>query len=669
MQYAKPKAYWLMLIGIIFSILNTTTSYADVTCDPGMIADTFQTTDYASLAPNTNPATPTRNQSIVGVKDESYLVVSNYLTTTGQIKGTDLYRPITLTSPTAPSQTAFEFFQDFQTPSSTRAITYDFTNRFTGAAQPVEQFSLTVYDIDSNYVGGQTGYIEYEYVDELKIEGKTASGTTVTPTVTSKGTNITANSPFSQTARGTSAICNSTVMDSNCKVSVTFSQAVVQVTVTYGNVAGLDYYDANDSNSDGIRIGDPGDQRVNIVFEGYCYTPQPRLSLTKLLASNRIVNTDQFNVQVKDTSNNTVVSPTTNSTTSGSTNVVTTGTGTTGTFKVDPTKTYQLTEIAAGTTDLTKYAATYNCKKADGTTVTTLNPNSLNLTYGDNWTCTVTNSRVYTFSGIVFNDNGGLTLANDLSVPVGTNTTYFNGVYDSSVETGITQTGLTIELAKNCNATTPTIIQSATVGSDGTYSISATSTQMANATNVCLIQREPNGNLTSYPVDTTNNQVKITFASTIYDYQNINFGEVSQNNAGLVLVKEQAVNDCTITNTGMLALSYNINSTNQLNTDARKCVAYKITAYNRTNLTKSLTNVRITDALPKKGVNTSTVTSTLVGPTDATSNNFNINFTSGVTGAVTALGQNGTVVSNVKLLDKGASIPLYFNTKYDSSLP
>lgn len=112
----------------------------------------------------------------------------------------------------------------------------------------------------------------------------------------------------------------------------------------------------------------------------------------------------------------------------------------------------------AGTTDLTKYAATYNCKKADGTTVTTLNPNSLNLTYGDNWTCTVTNSqRRYTFSGIVFNDNGGLTLANDLSVPVSTNTTYFNGVYDSSVETGITQAGLTIDLAKNCNATTPTI--------------------------------------------------------------------------------------------------------------------------------------------------------------------------------------------------------------------
>ncbi|RVU82268.1 hypothetical protein EOL70_22395 [Leucothrix sargassi] len=672
MQYAKPKVYWLMLIGIIFSILNTTTSYADVTCPPGMIADTFQTADYTALAPNTNPATPTKNQSIVGTKDESYLVVSNYLTTSGTISGVDYYRPTT-----ASGQTLFEFYQDFQNSTSTRTITYDFTNRFTGAPQPVEQLSLSIFDIDSNYLGYFNlslfgpNYNWYEYIDRVSISGKTASGATISPTVTYKGSTITSTSPYSTTLRNESLVCDNALLDGNCQVAITFSQAVVQVSVTYGNVpTGINYYDSGDENNDGIKANDPGNQAINIRFDGYCYTPQPRLSLTKLLASNRIVDTDQFNVQVKDTSNNTVVSPTTNSTTSGSTNVVTTGTGTTGTFKVDPTKTYQLTEIAAGTTDLTKYATTYSCKKADGTTVTTLNPNSLNLTYGDNWTCTVTNSqRGYTFSGIVFNDNGGLTLANDLSVPVGTNTTYFNGVYDSSVEKGITQAGLTIALAKNCNATTPTIIQSATVGSDGTYSISATSTQMANATNVCLIQREPNGNLTSYPVDTTNNQANITFASTIYDYQNINFGEVSQNNAGLVLVKEQAVNDCTITNTGMLALSYNINSTNQLNTDARKCVAYKITAYNRTNLTNSLTNVRITDALPKKGVNTSTVTSTLVAPTDTTSNNFNINFNSGVTGAVTAFGQNGTVVSNVKSLDKGASMSLYFNTKYDSSLP
>lgn len=661
MQYAKPKFYWLMLIGVIFSILNTTTSYAAPTCPPGMISDTFQTADYTALAPNTNPATPTKNQSIVGTKDESYLVVSNYLTTSGTISGVDYYRPTT-----ASGQTLFEFYQDFQNSTSTRTITYDFTNRFTGAAQPVDSFSMSIFDIDSNYYDYFRGpdYVYrdwYEYVDSVRIVGKTASGTIIDPTTTFQGASMSASSPYSTTLRRTSLLCDNSIMDSKCQVSYTFSQPVVQVQVTYGNAPGLNYYDIGDQNGDGIYFNDPGDQTINIRFDGYCYTPQPRLSLTKVLADNRIANTDQFTVQIKN--GTTVVNSTANSTTTGTTNVVTTGTGTTGTYKIDPTKTYQLTEIAAGTTDLTKYAATYSCKKADGTTVTTLNPNSLNLTYGDNWTCTVTNSqRRYTFSGIVFNDNGGLTLANDLSVPVGTNTTYFNGVYDSSVEKGITQAGLTIDLAKNCNATTPTIIQSATVGSDGTYSISATSTQMANATNVCLIQREPNGNLTSYPVDTTNNQANITFVSTTYDYQNINFGEVSQNNAGLVLVKEQAVTDCKITDTAMLGLTYN--AVTQSSIDARKCVAYRITAYNRTNLTKPLTNVRITDALPKKGVNGSTVNSLLATPLDTTSTNFKVDTANSV-----AIGANGTVVSDVQSLARGASRSLYFNTKYDSNLP
>ena len=101
-----------------------------------------------------------------------------------------------------------------------------------------------------------------------------------------------------------------------------------------------------------------------------------------------------------------------------------------------------------------------------------------------------------------------------------------------------------------------------------------------------------------------------------------------------------------------------------------KCVAYQLTAVNRSNLTSALTGIQIKDAIPKKGVNNSTVTSILVAPTDTTTSNFNINFSSGVTGAVTGLGQNGTVVSNtLSSLAKGGSQSLYFNTQYDSSLP
>ena len=117
----------------------------------------------------------------------------------------------------------------------------------------------------------------------------------------------------------------------------------------------------------------------------------------------------------------------------------------------------------------------------------------------------------------------------------------------------------------------------------------------------------------------------------------------------------------------MLDLVYN--KTTQSGIDARKCVAYKITAYNRTNLISGLTDVKITDQLPKKGMNGSTVSSALVAPADTTANNFKVDLASGVTGAVTAFGQNGIVVSDKQALAKGANRSLYFNTKYDSSLP
>lgn len=393
----------------------------------------------------------------------------------------------------------------------------------------------------------------------------------------------------------------------------------------------------------------------------FCLSP-PKLINQKILNGTRAQPNDQFTIATTGgTVNNSFTTAGTGSTIDAGTNRSSVIALTSGT-----SATYTITESITNSGSLTNYNTTYKC--TNGTTSTSTMPSGngssfslSNLNYGDEITCQITNApKAYTFSGIVFNDNGGLTLANDLSVPVSTNTTYFNGIYDSSVETGITQTGLTIDLAKNCNPTTPTptptIIQSAPVGSDGTYSISATSTQMANATNVCLIQREPDGNLTSYPVDTTNNQANITFASTTYDYQNINFGEVSQNNAGLVLVKEQATNDCNITAANLLTLSYG--TTTLSNIDARKCVAYKITAYNRTNLTNGLTDVKITDVLPKKGVNGLL----LDNPLDTTLTNFKVDTANSV-----AIGANGTVVSDVQSLAKGASRSLYFNTKYDAN--
>ena len=616
-----------------------------------MIADNLAATDYDNLGSNVTAT----NQTIIGNVNESYLLGYNVLSNASMTSGgKDIYHRFT-----SGGSPVFEFWQDFSSKNVTRTVSYNFYNKFDPTQkQPIDKFSLSLFDIDSNYL---SSYGAYQYIDKISVVGYDINGNTVLPTRTYSASTITTTPPYRQTDY--TVQCNNDVLDGKCQVSLTFNTPIVRLDITYGN------YD------NGQLLTDTGQQAINIKFDGYCYTPQPRLSLTKVLADNRIADTDQFTVQIKN--GTTVVNDTTNSTTQGSTNVVTTGTGTTGTYKIDPTKTYVLTEAASGTTDLSKYKATYECKKkSDGTTITTLDPNSVKMTYGDNWVCTVSNAqKKYTFSGIVFNDNGGLTLTDRQLT--GTNAQYFNGSYDPTAgESGIYQTGLKIQLARNCPTTanptaTPVAIKTVDVTSSGTdigkYSITATPTEMAGATNVCLIEQEPGGNFTTYSVDTTNNQLNPNYVATTYNYPNLNFGEVSQNNAGLALVKEQATNDCNITNTAMLDLTYN--ALTQSGIDARKCVAYKITAYNRTNLTNPLTNVQITDPLPKKGVNGSTVTSALVSPTDTTATNFNINFSSGVTGAVTGWGQAGTVVSNVKSLAAGASMSLYFNTKYDSSLP
>lgn len=635
MQYAKPKVYWLMLIGIIFSILNTSTSYAAPVCPSG---------DKMYYVGANAPSGSTR------------LALS---WTAGSTSRTFNFNDGTGTTMTI----NFPLFVD---PNSNSGGTPPFYGSITDATQnalnlvhnspgvknnhtmtisvnrAVTKLSFVVQDLDSALSNSRVPY--QEQVDVSSTSGQLTYNTDYHT--------INANNNIVTAIIGRNCGLN------GCNIDATWGAkpAKSSFSITHSN-----QYTNNNS-----------PHAVGYSDFYFCVTP-PKLTTRKVLTGNRVETNDQFTI----------------ATTTGTTSVsrfTTTGTGNSLTTNsitargLSTTATYTIAETIANTDgkgNLANYNTSYACTNANSSSATTMPSGSTTsfnlpiLTYGDDITCTITNTpSAYIFSGIIFNDNGGLTLTERQLT--GTNTQYFNGVYDPTAgETGIYQTGLTINLAKNCNTATPTVIKTANVttsGADiGKYSITATPTEMAGATNVCLIEQEPGGNLTTYPVDTTNNQLNINYVATTYNYPNLNFGEVSQNNAGLVLVKEQATNDCNITNTAMLGLTYN--AVTQSGIDARKCVAYKITAYNRTNLTNPLTNVRITDALPKKGVNTSTVTSALVGPTDTTSNNFNINFNSGVTGAVTAFGQNGTVVSNVKSLDKGASMSLYFNTKYDSSLP
>lgn len=635
MQYAKPKFYWLMLIGVIFSILNTSTSYAAPICPQG---DKMYYVGASASAP----------------AGSTSLALS---WTAGSTSNTFNFTDGTGTTMTV----SFPLLVD---PNSNNGGTPPFYGSITNATQnalnlvhnspgvkdnhtmnisvnrAVTKLSFVVQDLDS--AANNSGQVAYqEQVDVSSTSGQLTYNTYY-HTINNPNNNIvTAIIGRNCDLNGCNIDATWGAKPANSIFSITHSNRYTQFNAAHA-VGYSDFY--------------------------FCVTP-PKLTTRKVLTGNRVETNDQFTI----------------ATTTGTTSVsrfTTTGTGNSLTTNsitargLSTTATYTIAETIANTDgkgNLANYNTSYACTNANSSSATTMPSGSTTsfnlptLTYGDDITCTITNTpSAYIFSGIIFNDNGGLTLTERQLT--GTNTQYFNGVYDPTAgETGIYQTGLKVQLAKNCNTTTPIAIKTVDVNTNGTYSITATQTEMAGATNVCLIEQEPGGNLTTYPVDTTNNQLNINYVATTYNYPNLNFGEVSQNNAGLVLVKEQATNDCNITNTAMLGLTYN--AVTQSGIDARKCVAYKITAYNRTNLTNPLTNVRITDALPKKGVNTSTVTSTLVAPTDTTSNNFNINFNSGVTGAVTAFGQNGTVVSNVKSLDKGASMSLYFNTKYDSSLP
>lgn len=637
MQYAKPKVYWLMLIGVIFSILNTSTSYAAPICPSG---------DKMYYVGANAPSGSTR------------LALS---WTAGSTSRTFNFNDGTGTTMTI----NFPLLVD---PNSNNGGTPPFYGSITNATQnalnlvhnspgvkdnhtmnisvnrAVTKLSFVVQDLDSAVTTrNQVAY--QEQVDVSSTSGQLTYNTYY-HTINNPNNNIvTAIIGRNCDLNGCNIDATWGAKPANSSFSITHSNRYTQFNAAHA-VGYSDFY--------------------------FCVTP-PKLTTRKVLTGNRVETNDQFTIATT-----TGTTPVSSFTTTGTGSSLTTNSITaTG---LSTTATYTIAETIANTDgkgNLANYNTSYACTNASSSSTTTMPSGSTTsfnlptLTYGDDITCTITNTpSAYIFSGIIFNDNGGLTLTERQLT--GTNTQYFNGVYDPTAgETGISQTGLTINLAKNCNTATPTVIKTANVttsGADiGKYSITATPTEMAGATNVCVIEQEPGGNLTSYPVDTTNNQLNVNYVATTYNYPNLNFGEVSQNNAGLVLVKEQATNDCNITNTAMLGLTYN--AVTQSGIDARKCVAYKITAYNRTNLTNPLTNVRITDALPKKGVNTSTVTSALVAPTDTTSNNFNINFNSGVAGAVTAFGQNGTVVSNVKSLAAGANMSLYFNTKYDSSLP
>ena len=267
----------------------------------------------------------------------------------------------------------------------------------------------------------------------------------------------------------------------------------------------------------------------------------------------------------------------------------------------------------------------------------------------------------YIFSGTVFNDNGGITnpSADNIDPPYSNNSDYFSGVFNSS-ESGIDVPSNSIpsrvSLVNDCSNPTQTFATQNLTGADaGVYRFTIPINDIGNRSAVCIIEDSNSG----YPIRTTTEKIAVSFSAKNYNYPNNNFGRVIEANKALVLLKEQAINNCTITTLPPSAQNNLVYSKNTIeNIEPGQCIAYRITAINRANLPVSEFLMR--DKLQKAGVENARVTSTLVNPVhnsddyDHTGGSVNVNY-------------NGTVLTKPLSIGPRLQKIFYFNTKYGAS--
>lgn len=412
----------------------------------------------------------------------------------------------------------------------------------------------------------------------------------------------------------------------------------------------------------------------------FCLAP-PKIIVNKTLVGSRVNDTenkrDQFEISIGNSASTVKIFTTSDkgsTIANGSSDVVSLVDG----------SSYTITErVMNGSTlgDIANYNATYTCNNATtGTSVTipseamiyNLNTKTRsfsinNVGYGDEITCTITNTpATLTFSGTVFNDNGGIpdSQANALNANItsgiyANNPKYFDGEFNSTppnAEAGIF--GSFIDLT-DCSGTT---YKTQAVNADGTYSLKVTTVQTAGNTKVCLVERRNDNN---FPVRTTKSNKPLTITADKDIYPDNNFGRVIAANSALVLTKYQHINDCSpnlkYTDIGTSSDptysprdGFSTSSISDITPD--ECIAYKIVATNRANL--PITNFVLRDVLQKKGVNNAMATAIRVGPT--------FNATDYATDSV-AIGDNGIVKTNELNLSKKSTREFYFNTKYQSA--
>lgn len=418
----------------------------------------------------------------------------------------------------------------------------------------------------------------------------------------------------------------------------------------------------------------------------FCLAP-PKIIVNKLLNGSRVDSDDQFRIELRQTSDDAFVEA---FTTTGSGSVVTDNTTTVKTLSEGFSYTVSEQTINGNLLD---YQTSYTCSNAATDTDIILSSGTMpvnaagtrrtfainNVDYGDEITCNITNTPVnnYTFTGFVFNDNGGIAEDNSTNLDTNTkydisstftgNNNYFNGKFEREIEQGIYASGLQVRLTDcgdddggtNIAGTTAKNVSDAPA-TLGQFKFTVPASALANLTTkeVCLVQVEPDP--WTFSVDTTPNLRKISLVAGKFDYKtdgsrNLDFGEVKANYASLVLIKSQHVNDCDI-NANYDGISFSTAEIDGI--EPGRCIAYKIDAYNRGHV--DIRDVEITDKLrqtPVKSV-------------------FHLPYPKGSSSAIydnTGLLPIGTtIVSKIFNLDKptgtsATKATLYFNTKYGTS--
>lgn len=413
----------------------------------------------------------------------------------------------------------------------------------------------------------------------------------------------------------------------------------------------------------------------------FCLAP-PKIIVNKLLDGSRVDGDDQFRIELRRTDNNAFVEA---FTTTGSNDVVTDNTTTVTTLTEGVNYTVS-EQIING--NLLDYQTTYTCSNATTGTDVVFSSGEMpvnadgtrrtfainNVSYGDEITCNVTNTpSQYTFSGIVFNDNGGIvgrdSTRQDISTTFVGNGSYFNGIYDSASEVGLYDSNLSIRLT-DCNGTNITTTSanpqpvSNIQATRGRYNFTVPASALVNKTKVCVVENEPS--VWDYAVDTNTDNREVTLVANVYTYSNLDFGEVKANNTALVLIKSQYVHECNnnldyqavSTNAEDPTVGFSINPIRGVSPG--KCIAYSVRAYNRGHV--GLQQVQIRDQLQ-----ITPVTSVFQQPAP-------LFIPTSTASPSVAYDSNGIIQSNLFSLaatpvtaSQPNSATLYFNTKYGTT--